>query len=158
MRTIRLLAGKTALSLFFLLSLFVSAIPHAFSQNQPVRTDLNTDALVTVPFSETRSFYSEILGQEMVLFIKIPAGYDKDTLKIFPCWYGTDANLAFPLAANIARLFEVPVVVEPEIFVVGIGYKIREAIAKKVPIIPVVGKKEAAEGTVSLRRRGENKS
>jgi len=40
----------------------------------------------------------------------------------------------------------------------SIGYKIREAIAKKVPFIAVVGKKEAEEGTVSLRRRGENKS
>jgi predicted alpha/beta superfamily hydrolase len=62
----------------------------------------------------------------MVLFIKIPAGYFKDTLKIFPCWYGTDANLAFPLVANMVGLFEVPVIVEPEIFVVGIGYKIRD--------------------------------
>ena len=40
----------------------------------------------------------------------------------------------------------------------SIGYKIREAIAKKVPFIAVVGKKEAEEGTVSVRRRGENKS
>lgn len=121
-----LLTNKCGIRLVFILSLAVAAIPLAISQNQPVRTDLNTAALVTVPLTETRSFYSEILGREMVLYIKIPAGYYKDTLKIFPCWYGTDANLAFPLVANMAGLFEVPVIVEPEIFVVGIGYKIRD--------------------------------
>ncbi len=126
MRTIRLLAGKPALALFIFLSLFVTEIPNAFSQNQPAATDENNTALVPVPLTETRSFYSEILGQEMVLYIKIPAGYYKDTLKIFPCWYGTDANIAFPLVANIVRLFEVPFIVEPEIFVVGIGYKISD--------------------------------
>lgn len=126
MRTIQLLTGRHALPLSLFLSLTFSAIPHAFSQNQPAETDLNRTAWVTVPLTETRSFYSKILGQEMVLFIKIPAGYFKDTLKIFPCWYGTDANMAFPLVANMVGLYEVPVIVEPEIFVVGIGYKISD--------------------------------
>ncbi len=35
-----------------------------------------------------------------------------------------------------------------------IGYKIREAESLKIPFMMVVGKKEAAEGTVSLRERG----
>ncbi len=35
-----------------------------------------------------------------------------------------------------------------------IGYKIREAEAQKVPLMMVVGKREAAEGKVSLRERG----
>jgi predicted alpha/beta superfamily hydrolase len=82
--------------------------------------------MVTVPLTETRSFYSKIMDQEMVLFIKIPATYKTDTQKIYPCWYGTDAHLAFPMVANIAGMFEVPVITEPEIFVVGIGYKIRD--------------------------------
>lgn len=39
-----------------------------------------------------------------------------------------------------------------------IGYKIREALLEKVPYIVVVGDKEAAEGKVSVRKRGEEKS
>ena len=39
-----------------------------------------------------------------------------------------------------------------------IGYKIREALLEKVPYIAVVGDKEAAEGAVSVRKRGEEKS
>lgn len=39
-----------------------------------------------------------------------------------------------------------------------IGYKIREARIEKVPYIAVVGDKEAAEGTVSVRKRGVEES
>jgi predicted alpha/beta superfamily hydrolase len=62
----------------------------------------------------------------MVLYIKIPATYKTDTQKIYPCYYGTDANRSFAMIADMANSFEVPVIVEPEIFVVGIGYKIRD--------------------------------
>ena len=39
-----------------------------------------------------------------------------------------------------------------------IGYRVREAIAKKVPYIGVIGKREAEQKTVSLRRRGSKES
>ncbi|MBN2039088.1 MAG: threonine--tRNA ligase [Spirochaetes bacterium] len=39
-----------------------------------------------------------------------------------------------------------------------IGYKIRDAIGKKVPYIGVTGKREAENNTVSLRKRGEKDS
>ncbi len=39
-----------------------------------------------------------------------------------------------------------------------LGYKIRDAIAKKVPYIGVVGAKEAEAGVISLRKRGEKDS
>ncbi len=39
-----------------------------------------------------------------------------------------------------------------------IGYKIRDAIEKKVPYIGVIGRKEVESGTVSVRRRGETSS
>lgn len=112
--------------LVLLLSLLAAAIPNALSQDQPLLTDLNTYPLVTVRLTETRTFYSKILDQEMVLYIKIPATYKSNTRKIYPCWYGTDANLAFAMIADMANTFEVPIIVEPEIFVVGIGYKIRD--------------------------------
>ncbi len=38
------------------------------------------------------------------------------------------------------------------------GYRVRDAIAHKVPYIGVIGKKEVAENMVSVRKRGENKS
>lgn len=100
--------------------------PQAFSQDQPGQTDLDPYPAVTVPLTEIRSFYSKILDQEMMLFIKIPASYKTNTQKIYPCYYGTDANRAFAMIADMANTFEVPVIVEPEIFVVGIGYKIRD--------------------------------
>ena len=112
--------------LVLFLSLLVTTIPHAFSQNQPGQTDLNDYPSVTVRLTETRSFYSKILEQEMVLYIKIPATYKTDTQKIYPCWYCTDGNRSFPMIADMANSFEVPVIVEPEIFVVGIGYKIND--------------------------------
>ena len=108
------------------LSLLVAALPDALSQNQPGQTDLNTHDLVTVRLTETQSFYSKILEQEMVLYIKIPATYKTDTQKIYPCYYCTDGNRSFPMIADMANSFEVPVIAEPEIFVVGIGYKIRD--------------------------------
>ncbi|HNU90722.1 MAG TPA: threonine--tRNA ligase [Spirochaetota bacterium] len=39
-----------------------------------------------------------------------------------------------------------------------IGYKVRDAIEKKVPFVGVIGKKEMESGSVSVRRRGENAS
>jgi len=40
----------------------------------------------------------------------------------------------------------------------SVGYKIREAVTQKVPYVLVVGKNEANEGTVSVRKRGEKDS
>ena len=107
MRVIRLLAG-IRIRLVFFLSVAVAAIPNAFSQNQPGQTDLNNYPLVTVPLTETRTFYSKILEQEMVLYIKIPATYKTNTQKIYPCWYGTDANRSFAMIADMANYFRSP--------------------------------------------------
>jgi uncharacterized protein len=112
--------------LVLFLSFLFALSPHVFSQNQPLQSDLNNYPLVTIQGTETRSFYSKILEQEMVLYIKIPASYKINTQQIYPSWYITDANLSFAMIADMANFFEVPVIVEPEIFVVGIGYKIRD--------------------------------
>jgi uncharacterized protein len=119
-------ATMWGIQLVLFLSLLVAGSPNAFSQNQPGQTDLNNFPLVTVPLTETRSFYSKILEQEMVLYIKIPASYKTNTQQIYPCWYLTDANLSFAMIADMANFFEVPVIIEPEIFLVGIAYKIRD--------------------------------
>jgi len=119
-------ADSFSIRTIVLLSLLVAAIPQALSQNQPGQTDLNDYPSVTVRLTETRSFYSKIMEQEMVLYIKIPATYKTDTQKIYPCYYCTDGNRSFPMIADMANSFEFPVIAEPEIFVVGIGYKIRD--------------------------------
>ncbi len=46
--------------------------------------------------------------------------------------------------------------VEPDLRNESIGYKVRDAIGKKVPYICVAGKKEAEAGEISVRKRGEN--
>jgi len=38
----------------------------------------------------------------------------------------------------------------------SMGYRVRDAIARKIPYICVIGKKEHADGTVSVRKLGEN--
>jgi uncharacterized protein len=100
--------------------------PIVSAQGQQVNTYQNRYPMVTVSGTETRAFYSQVLGQDMILYIKLPATYYKDTAKVYPCWYVTDANRAFPMVANIADLFEIPVVVEPEVLIVGIAYKIQD--------------------------------
>ncbi|OHD63545.1 MAG: threonine--tRNA ligase [Spirochaetes bacterium RBG_13_51_14] len=40
----------------------------------------------------------------------------------------------------------------------SMGYRVRDAIARKIPFIGVIGKKEVAEGTISVRKLGESKS
>lgn len=60
--------------------------------------------------------------------------------------------------AFTADLFKQGVRAESDLRNEKIGYKIREALLEKVPYIVVVGDKEAAEGKVSVRKRGEEKS
>lgn len=121
-----LLSGRLGNQLALFLLLGSASIPQAFPQNQTGQADLNAYPAVTVKLTETRNFYSKILEQEMVMYIKIPITYSTSPQKVYPCYYGTDGNLAFPMIADMVRLSEIPVVSEPEIFVVGIGYKISD--------------------------------
>jgi len=86
----------------------------------------NISQPVSVPNTEMRSFYSKILGQDMVLFIKLPSRYYNDSQKSYPSWYFTDGNRSFPLIANIASIFEIPVPSEPELIIINIAYKIKD--------------------------------
>jgi predicted alpha/beta superfamily hydrolase len=81
---------------------------------------------VLIPNTEMRSFYSEILGQDMILFIKLPSGYNNNSQRLYPSWYFTDGNRSFPLIANIASIFEIPVPSEPELIIISIAYKIKD--------------------------------
>jgi hypothetical protein len=81
---------------------------------------------VSIPGTEMRSFYSEILGQDLILFIKLPSGYYHDSQKMYPAWYFTDGNRSFPMIADIASIFEIPVPAEPELIIISIAYKIKD--------------------------------
>lgn len=95
------------------------------SNNASAQTE-NIRQPVSVPNTELISFYSDILGQDMVLYVKLPSGYYNETQKMYPSWYFTDGNRSFPLIANIASIFELPVPSEPELIIVSIAYKIRD--------------------------------
>ena len=53
------------------------------------------------------------------------------------------------------KLFDAGLRVELDERSEKIGYKIREAQLQKIPYMLVIGDKEAENGTVSVRRRGE---
>ncbi len=84
----------------------------------------------------------------------------------FPLWLSpvqlTLLNVVSEAADHTARLRDEMMRgglrVEADLREETIGYKIRDAIEKKVPYIGVIGKKEVESGTVSVRRRGETTS
>jgi uncharacterized protein len=108
----------------YLISFLLAIASEVNSQNQ-IPTGSSGLSPVTVPGTETRDFHSNILNRDMVLFIKFPVSYHSNPQKVYPCWYFTDANLSFPLVASIAGIFDFPEITGPEIFIVGIGYKIQ---------------------------------
>ncbi len=84
----------------------------------------------------------------------------------FPLWLSpvqlTLLNVVSEAADHTARLRDEMMRgglrVEADLREETIGYKIRDAIEKKVPYIGVIGKKEVESGTISVRRRGETTS
>jgi predicted alpha/beta superfamily hydrolase len=116
----------TAIARQLLLNLLIlpAAIPLAFAQAQPAQTFQNSNPPESVAGTETRTMHSSILDREMQIFIKFPANYESNPQKHYPCMYFTDANLLFSLVANIAGVYSIPEVVEPQLFIVGIGYKV----------------------------------
>ena len=81
----------------------------------------------------------------------------------FPLWLAPRQVIVLPIAdrhldaANAVKdkLDKVGVRVEVDSRSEKLGYKLREAQLQKIPYMLVVGDKEAADGTVSVRRRGE---
>ena len=112
--------------LFFLMSLLLVALIDAASQDQVIKPEVKNFPSVSIPNTEMRTFYSSILNQEMNIYIKLPISYYNNPQKVYPAWYLTDANRSFPMVANMVSIFEVPKLSEPEILVIGIGYKIKD--------------------------------
>jgi hypothetical protein len=81
---------------------------------------------VMIPNTELRTLRSELMNQELNIYIKLPVNYYANSDKIYPVWYWTDANRSFPLVANIASILEFPKAGYPDLVIVGIGYPIRD--------------------------------
>ena len=81
----------------------------------------------------------------------------------FPTWLAPVQVKILPITDRVsdyagelaARLAEAGVRVQTDLRNEKIGYKIREAQGQKIPYMLVVGDKEAASGSVSVRMRGE---
>jgi len=84
----------------------------------------------------------------------------------FPLWLSPVQVVLASLTDEVAehvkqtaeRLHAQEIRVETDLRDETIGYKVRDAIEKRVPYIGVIGKKELESDSVSVRRRGENKS
>jgi hypothetical protein len=68
-------------------ALFVFIAPSADAQENKTASKPGEYPPVTVPDTELRSIHSEILNQQMNLYIKLPAGYFKNPEKVYPVWY-----------------------------------------------------------------------
>ncbi len=98
--------------------------PCALAQEQKTASTPDRYPPVTVPNTELMSFHSQIVNQQMNIFVKLPAAYYKNPEKVYPVWYVTDANRSFPMLANMISIFDVPIPTMPEIVLIGIGYEI----------------------------------
>jgi predicted alpha/beta superfamily hydrolase len=108
-----------------LISLFYVSLSDLSSQDK-VKPQSGDFPMVSVPNTELRTFYSKIMNQEMNIYIKLPVTYYTNNQKVYSALYFTDANRSFPMVANMVSIFDVPLPAEPEIVIIGIGYKIRD--------------------------------
>jgi predicted alpha/beta superfamily hydrolase len=82
-------------------------------------------ASILQPGIETLSMHSEILQQELELYIKLPWSYGRGN-RVYPVLFALDANRAFHLYATMSLIYETPETSGDEIIIVGIGYKLDE--------------------------------
>lgn len=75
------------------------------------------------PGIEVRSLHSEILKQDLELYIKLPWTYGRSD-KVYPVLFALDGNRSFQLYATMSLIFEMPGTGGDEIIIAGIGYKL----------------------------------
>ncbi len=108
-----------------ILTLCMALSQYLLSQN-PAKEMQSQYPPVPVPSTELRSLWSDILQQELLVFIKFPPAYYSDPQRKFQSLYMTDANRNFPMTANMADIFDAVGLVEPQFLIIGIGYKIND--------------------------------
>ncbi len=75
------------------------------------------------PGVETRPFRSQVLNQDLLLFIKLPWTYEQGD-KTYPVLFTLDANRHFLMFSTASLIFETPGMNTQEIVIVGIGYSL----------------------------------
>jgi predicted alpha/beta superfamily hydrolase len=114
----------SARSFVILLALITVSLPLVSQEAE--QKAVNKYPPVPVPNTELRSLWSDILKQELLLFIKLPPAYYSEPQKTFQSLYMTDANRNFPMTANLADVFDAVRPVEPQFLIIGIGYRIQD--------------------------------
>lgn len=116
---------RSGKQILLLMSLLLAALSDVASHDK-TQPKAENFPVASIPDTELRTFHSTIMNQEMNIYVKLPVSYFTDPQKIYQALYITDANRTFPMVANMVSLFEVPAITEPEIIVIGIGYKIKD--------------------------------
>jgi uncharacterized protein len=75
------------------------------------------------PGVEIQTLYSEILRQNLLLFIKLPFGYQNEN-ENYPTLYCLDGNYYFPFYSTPSLIYEAPWRNKNKTMIVGIGYMI----------------------------------
>ena len=70
--------------------------------------------------TQVKVFHSQIIDDDFYLYISLPDDYDRSDKK-YPVLYLLDGDVAFGMAASIARYLQFGNVI-PDLIIVGIGY------------------------------------
>ncbi len=74
------------------------------------------------PGVEVQFLHSDIINQDIQLYIKLPWYYDRSDAT-YPVLYSLDANRSFQLYSTMSLIYETPPTNAKEIIIVGVGYK-----------------------------------
>ncbi len=75
------------------------------------------------PGIEIQPLHSNILNQDLVLFIKLPSYYETSNAT-YPVLYTTDANRSFTLYSTMSLIYETDRTDTNDIVIVGMGYRL----------------------------------
>jgi hypothetical protein len=106
-----------------LLLLLAGQAGHATAQTSPPA--LSSYAAVTIDGTELRTIHSSIVGQEYLLKVRLPDGYEESG-KRYPVLYLLDGDFAFAMATDIVQYLEWEGHV-PELIIVSPAYGSKRA-------------------------------
>ena len=78
---------------------------------------------VPIAGTELRPLHSRVLDRDMELYVKLPRSYGTGQ-RTYPVLFTTDGNRSFPLYAANSFVYETPGMGNPEMVIVGIGYRV----------------------------------
>ena len=95
-----------------------------FMSNESIISQTSSDNINSQQFSlynaTEKYMYSELIADSFFVFVSVPDGYYSGD-KRYPVLYVLDGDIAFGIAASIARYLQIGENI-PELIVVGIGY------------------------------------